>query len=126
MNAEARDYWHRAKTSVETAAALSESDPDSSVSRAYYAAFYAVSALFLLDGRAFTRHATLENAVHRDLVKSGRWSVELGAAFSSLRLLRDVGDYGGNRHATTEDAHGAVENARHILAAVTRDAGESF
>ena len=124
MNAEVRDYWRRAQTTIETAAALAASDPDSAVSRAYYAAFYAVSALFLLEGRAFTRHATLENAVHRDLVKAGRWDVALGAAFSALLVLRDVGDYGGSRHATSEDARGAVENARRILAAVTRDAGE--
>ena len=124
MNAEVRDYWHRAQTTIETADTLTASDPDSAVSRAYYAAFYAVSALFLLEDRAFTRHATLENAVHRDLVKAGRWDVGLGAAFSALLVLRDVGDYGGSHHATPEDARGAVENARRILSAVTRDAGE--
>jgi len=123
VNAETRDAWQRARTTIETAASLAAHDPDSAVSRAYYAAFYAVSALFLLDGHTFVRHATVENAVHRDLVKKGRWDVELGAAFSALLLLRGVGDYGGMRHATLTDARGAVEKARRILVAVARETG---
>lgn len=123
MNAEVRDNWLRAQTALVTAAALAESDPDAAVSRAYYAAFYAVTALFLLEGRSFARHAGIQIAVHRDLVHTGRWEAALGADFSSLFLLRNVGDYGGIKHATTQDACGAVENARRILVAVARETG---
>jgi uncharacterized protein (UPF0332 family) len=64
------------------------------VSRAYYAAFHAATALFALDGRIFTKHAALEAAVHRDLVKDGKWPGELGRDFSFCVELRGVGDYG--------------------------------
>jgi uncharacterized protein (UPF0332 family) len=44
MNAEALDLWNRAKKALGAAHAIIHEDPDSSASRAYYAAFHAVSA----------------------------------------------------------------------------------
>jgi hypothetical protein len=37
----------------------------------------------------------VEAAVHRDLVKSGRWDPSLARAYSELVILRQTGDYGG-------------------------------
>ena len=96
-------------------------DPDASSSRAYYAAFYAVSALLAFEQRSFSKHTAIERAVHRDLVKARIWSVEQGAAFSWLANLRYTADYGGGEHVQSEDAELAVEKARLILQAV-RDA----
>jgi uncharacterized protein (UPF0332 family) len=42
---EVADYWARAIQALQTAESLVDRDPDASSSRAYYAAFYAVSAL---------------------------------------------------------------------------------
>jgi uncharacterized protein (UPF0332 family) len=92
-----------------------ESDPDASASRAYYAAFYAVSALFAFQQQSFTKHTALERAVHRDLVKPGLWPVEAGAAFSWLASIRHTGDYGGHDHVLLDDAKIAVERARLVL-----------
>lgn len=50
MNEEAASLWDRAIQAFQTAKALTKSDPDASASRAYYAAFYAVSALFTAEG----------------------------------------------------------------------------
>jgi len=97
-------------------------DPDAATSRAYYAAFYGVSALFVSEGREFRKHTALEAAVHRDLVKSGRWATETGAAFSWLATMRMTGDYGGKVHVSRAEAEEAVHRARHVLAAV-RDCG---
>ena len=47
MNQEAADLWERAGRALKTAEDCSEEDPDASVSRSYYAAFHAVSALFV-------------------------------------------------------------------------------
>ncbi len=88
MSPESLELWNRAVRSHKTAALLAQEDPDAAVSRAYYAAFYAVSALFAAQGRTFTRHAGVEAAVHRELVRAGKWSLELGEAFSSLASLR--------------------------------------
>ena len=121
MNPEALDYWTRAVQALKTAGLLSATDPDAAASRAYYAAFHAVSALFALRRVTFSRHTALEAAVHRDLVKTGQWSPDLGADFSFLLRLRATGDYGGAAHVSKEDAAEAVAASSHILGAV-RDA----
>jgi uncharacterized protein (UPF0332 family) len=69
-----RTEWERAIDALRDAdLLLANGGFDGAASRAYYAAFHAVTALFALDGRIFTKHAALEAAVHRDLVKAGKW-----------------------------------------------------
>ncbi|MDD5308983.1 MAG: HEPN domain-containing protein [Deltaproteobacteria bacterium] len=109
MTLEARDLWQRAETSLKAARALLSIDPDSAASRAYYAAFHGVCALFCSEDKTFTKHSAVLAAVHRDLVNTGRWSKELGADYSSLQVLRQIGDYGGDSHV---DAHGAERSVR--------------
>lgn len=125
MTPEAADYWRRALQALRTAEALADSDPDAAASRAYYAAFYAVSALLALEGRSFSKHTAVERSVHRDLVRTGTWPQEVGAAFSWLVTLRATGDYGGEQHVQPEDARLAVEKAHLILGAV-HDAAPEF
>jgi len=125
MNTEARDYWQRAQKAIQTASTLADVDPDAAASRAHYAAFYAVSALFANEGRSFQKHAALEAAVHRDLVRSGRWSAELGAGFSWLVTMRSTADYGGGTHATAADATMAVNKVGNILDAVRQALSEA-
>lgn len=51
MNQETYELWLRALRSYKTASKLAEEDPDAAASRAYYAAFYAVSTLFARKAR---------------------------------------------------------------------------
>ncbi|HEV8718668.1 MAG TPA: HEPN domain-containing protein [Candidatus Binatia bacterium] len=118
MNQDAGELWNRAVRSLETSTKLVSEDPDAAASRAYYAAFYAVSALFALQERTFTKHRAVEAAVHRDLVKPGMWTVDMGATFSELVRLRRTGDYGGRIHVSQDEAQEAVNKARCILQAV--------
>ncbi len=118
MNEEAIGFWNRALKTSQSAKSLSLSDPDSSASRSYYAAFYAVSALFALQGRTFSKHSAVESAVHRDLVRPGDWPKELGAAYSSLLALRATGDYGVLEHVSESQAEEAIQAVRCILRAV--------
>jgi uncharacterized protein (UPF0332 family) len=76
-----------------------------------------VSALLAAEGRSYSKHSAVERSVHRDLVKTGRWSTELGAAFSWLANLRYTGDYGGGLHVGPEDAAVAFERAGLIVEA---------
>lgn len=96
MNREAADFWTRVLQALRTASRTASVDPDAATSRAYYAAFYAVSALFALEEKTFSRHSALEAAVHRDLVKVNRWPTDLGEDYAFLLRLRTVGDYGGD------------------------------
>lgn len=124
MKTEVADFWQRAVQALRTSEALAGSDPDAAASRAYYAAFYAISALFAFQGQSFTKHTAVERSVHRDLVKPGTLPVEVGAAFSWLSNLRHTGDYGGQDHVLPEDAALAVARARLILESVRSNAPE--
>lgn len=126
MNIEAFDLWNRAKKALGAAQIIIHEDPDSSASRAYYAAFHAVSAYFAFNGKTFTKHSALESAVHKDLVKPGLWPMDIGKNFSWLASTRSTGDYGGSMHVTEPDATLAVGKARQILEFVHMQNPESF
>ena len=126
MKAPALDLWHRAADALRVARHDLPLSPDAAASRAYYAAFYAVSAHFALQDKGFTRHSALEAAVHRDLVRSGIWTEDLGKGYSRLAQLRHRGDYGGDRHVTVPDAEEAVRIAAHVLEAVAAVSSGAF
>ena len=126
MKAYAADLWQRAKKALLVARATVALDSDAAASRAYYAAFYAVSAHFALEGRTFTKHSAVTAAVHRDLVKTGIWTKALGGGYSRLHQLRNTGDYGGAQHVPPEQAEGAVQTAADILQAVAGAHPETF
>lgn len=112
MSADARYHWRLARRFVQTAGVdLSAGDPDSAASRAYYAAYHAVAALFALDAIVFRKHEAIEAAVHRDLVKSGRLPVSVGKDYTDLRQLRLRGDYGAGLPVDETSAHDAIARA---------------
>jgi uncharacterized protein (UPF0332 family) len=118
MTAEyARTEWDRALEAFRGAQLLvAHGGFDSAASRAYHAAFHAVTALFALEGRTFTKHSALEAAVHRDL--AGRWSADLGRDYSFCLDVRGVGDYGSDVRVDVSQATDAIEAARRILLAI--------
>lgn len=126
MNREALDLWDRALEALRASEAVLEVSADAAASRAYYAAFYAVSALFAAEGTTFKRHSAVEAAVHRELVRSGRWGAELGASYTKLFELRQTSNYGGGKHVTVEDARQGLEAAKAIVAAVSHGQPEPF
>ena len=126
MNPEVKALWERATTAIESARALLDIDPDGSASRAYYAAFFGVSALFAMEGRVFTRHTAVAAAVHRDLVKAGRWPTELGEFYSWLLRTRQTGNYGQDVHVKPAEAREAVDKAARILEGVRRTGSEQL
>jgi uncharacterized protein (UPF0332 family) len=120
----AASEWKRALRTLETAEQTVRTDPDSAASRAYYAAFHALTALFALRGRTFSKHSAIRAALHRDLVKPGEWSTDLGEAYQVLSDLRDKGDYGGVMWVSREEATTSVEKAARIVEAVRRSCPE--
>jgi len=92
---EAAAVWGKAKRALRSARSLlDEDDIEGAVNRAYYAAFDAVTALLILDGRKFKRHSAVNASVHRDLIRTGRWPKELGEDYSELLERREDADYG--------------------------------
>jgi len=126
VSEEARVLWDRALKSLEAAKSLVELDPDSSVSRSYYAVFHAVNALFSLEDKSFSKHTALRAAVHRDLVQTERWTVEMGRDFSVLMDLRSTADYGGPVRMDQKTAEEAAEIAERILRAIKQENPDNF
>ena len=89
MTTIAQVHWDKAVGSLASARALLDVHPDSAASRAYYAAFHAVSAYFALGGESFEKHAQIRAALYRDLVNTGTWPKE----FDRLMQTREIGDY---------------------------------
>ena len=126
MNPEAMDLWERAKKALHAARSNLVIDLDTVASRAYYAAFYAVSARFALEGKTFKKHSAVQAAVHRDLVKPGLWHERLGEGYTQLMKLRYTGDYGVGQRVLSEDAEEAVNTADKILRAIVELKPEVF
>ena len=66
---------------------------NSYVNRLYYACFYAVSALLLLKNISTNKHGYLRSLLHKDFVKTGLISNEMGKHFDLLFTSRQEGDY---------------------------------
>ena len=62
-------------------------------SRAYFAAFSAATAVFLLRGKRFRKHSGLRAAIHSDLVKRDLIDPALGRAYNRLFENRHRADY---------------------------------
>ena len=116
---EIAEMWQRALDALRAAnTLLTAGFPDFAASRAYYAAFYAASALLLATGHTFTKHRGVLTVMHRDYVRTGHLPVEAGRIISSLFDLRALGDYGGAAHVSDGEARLAIAEAQQFLMAV--------
>lgn len=126
MNPEVASLWARARKALFVAEKTLSLDPNTAASRAYYAAFYAVSARFARDDWEFVKHTAVKAAVHRDLVNTGLWPAHLGQDYSNLASLRIRGDYGTEQEVTAALAAEGIEAARRILQAVSAEDPANF
>ena len=113
--------WQRALRTLASGTQLIKTDPDSAASRAYYAGFHALTAMFALRGQTFSKHSALRGALHRELIKTGLWDEELGRAYDFLMDMRETGDYGGLVSVKPIDAEMALDKAKAIIEAVKRN-----
>lgn len=126
MNDLAERYWLRALTTLGVAKDIMDRDACSSVSRSYYAAFYAVSGFFALKGKSFKKHQAIEQAIHRDLIQTGHWPREMGKKFSYLLDLRGMADYIMSGELTPEMAAQAIADAEAIIRQVAKTEPDHF
>lgn len=98
---------------------LAAGRPRSTVNRAYYAAFYAVSAVLLSRGRHFVKHSGVQAALHRDLIVPGLLAPEHGTAYDAMFKLRLIADYTPTDIATNEATRTLAE-AQSIVAEMHR------
>ncbi|MCH8164610.1 MAG: HEPN domain-containing protein [Planctomycetes bacterium] len=79
--------------------------------RAYYACFYAASAVLLNEGQTFKRHTGVREGVHQYLVKPGRLDKRWGRVYSELFQLRGEADYVPLVAIDPSDAAASVDQA---------------
>jgi len=109
----------RAVQSIEAARQLmSGGYLDFAASRAYYAAFYAASAVLLAEGMDVSKHSAVIAFIHQRFAKTGRLSKEQGKTLNWLFELRSVGDYGGTAHVSGEQVDQAIHAAEGFLSAI--------
>lgn len=84
----------RSRESLEEAKILIEQGyTNTFVNRLYYACFYAVSALLLLDGLSSAKHSGVRSLFHQNFVKTGLVNPELAQMYDKLFDNRQKGDY---------------------------------
>ncbi len=117
--AEITAYLERAEASIRAAKDLVVGGYyDFAASRAYYAAFYAATAVLLCEEFEFSKHSGVIAFIHREFVKTGRLDKRYGKDLNWLFELRGVGDYGATIHVTQQDAEKAIRVAEEFLGAV--------
>ncbi|HYN78462.1 MAG TPA: HEPN domain-containing protein [Lamprocystis sp. (in: g-proteobacteria)] len=98
---------------------LGEGAGSDAVSRAYYAAFHAVSALHLSQGRSFSSHAQVIGQFNKDFVRTARFPQEFTRILARLFEDRQSGDYDVASAITADEARQDVADAEKIVDAVT-------
>jgi len=96
---------------------------DIAASRAYYAAFYAASALLLKEDLDTSKHSGVIALIHQNFVKTGRLEKRQGKNLNWLFELRGVGDYGVSVHVASGEAFRAVQVAGRFLESVKQVLG---
>jgi uncharacterized protein (UPF0332 family) len=87
-------WWNKALESLKAAhRELAAQGYTFAINRAYYALFYAVSALLLEEGRRFSKHSGVRAAFNRDIIRPGRLSRKHGELYNQLFRDRQEGDY---------------------------------
>jgi uncharacterized protein (UPF0332 family) len=109
----------RAEQSIQAARQLSSGGYyDFAASRAYYAAFYAATAVLLSEEVELSKHSAVIASIHQRFVKTGKLGKEQGKSLNWLFELRNVGDYGGTAHVSHSQVEQAIQAAEEFLSAI--------
>lgn len=84
----------RASETLEDARVLARAERwNACVNRLYYACFYAISALLLLDGLTSSKHAGVRSIFNKQYVKAGKIPKYLARIYNDLFERRQESDY---------------------------------
>jgi uncharacterized protein (UPF0332 family) len=91
---------------------------ETAVNRAYYAIFYAASALLASQKLARGKHSGVISAFRERFVKPGIIEVEYSRIYGRVMDDRHLGDYEIGRALTPEEVRRDVEDARRFVSRV--------
>ena len=100
----------RAKESLEEAKLLAQSDHWNTVAnRLYYAAFYAINALFVKHEFQGATHNGIKANFHKEFIKTGLIDKEFGKLYNNLFNKRQEGDYQDFQFFIKEDIEPLID-----------------
>lgn len=94
--------------------------------RMYYAAYYAVSALLIVNGHTAKTHETILRVFGLYFVKTGVFSTEQGRLYNKLFTLRLTGDYNDHYDLEEQDVLPLFAQTEQLIADVAQEARESL
>ncbi len=86
--------------------------------RLYYAAFHAVTALFVADGHPVGSHKGAKSVLGQYYVLTGKISTEHSKLFAQLETLREKADYNIMFEAEEKDIIPKVSKAKEFIATI--------
>ena len=89
--------------------------PRHAVSRAYYAAFHAVSAALVVVDAPAKSHKGTHSQFYREFVRAGRLPASDGQVLAALFQLRQDADYDVGQIVSAEQAEQAVRDAAALV-----------
>ncbi|ODS42053.1 MAG: hypothetical protein MSIBF_01520 [Candidatus Altiarchaeales archaeon IMC4] len=117
---EVKELIKRANKYVESAELLLNSgDFDSSISRAYYAMFFAAEALLLTKELKFSSHRGVISAFGQHFVKTGIFPKEMNRWLYDAFEKRQAGDYSFRSVINGDTAKESLTNARGFIGEIT-------
>lgn len=126
MSPEIRDILEAANAKLQAAdLLLRENLCGDAASRAYYAAFHAISALHLSRGNTFSSHSQLIGRFNKDYVRTGLFPPEFTRIMARLFEDRQSGDYDIAPSITQDEARQDVNDARKIVEGIRVHLGSS-
>jgi uncharacterized protein (UPF0332 family) len=90
-------------------------DFDYACSRAYYAVFYLIEGVLMIDNKRFTKHSAVISFFNKDYVKTGLFPVEFSKHIKYLLKRREIGDYSFSIKVGKEDAQNCITMAEEIF-----------
>ena len=84
--------------------------------RSYYAAYYAMRAVYTLQGKDFKKHKTLLAEFNKEFVASEIFPRTIGRKISMLALIREQSDYNDFYIASSAESQQQVEIAEELVA----------
>ncbi len=127
MTPECAALLSAARSKLEAAALLQASGMHGdAASRAYYAAFHAVSALHLAAGNSFSSHAQVIGRFNKDFVRSGLFAARFTRILTRLFEDRQLGDYEAAAEIGPTQAAQDVADAQALVDAICVHLGQDI
>jgi len=99
---------------------ISVNDNESSVSRTYYAMFFAAQAMLLTRNLSFSSHKGVISGFGEHFVKTGVFPKEMGRELNRVFEKRQVGDYGHTFVISKEEAEKALSRGKEFVEEIVR------